>query len=142
MMRSRPIGVTVSLVLAASVGLAPAAALAGGPHGRTEGGRVTGGGRPFASRPFAAHPFAAHPSMPHHFFGRGFATRPVFRPVVPFPLIASSVVVYAPPAVYMPTVYNEPPVAYVPPPAVYIPPPGGTVSVAPAPPPPPMPTVV
>jgi len=149
-MRSRPIGVSVSLVLAASVALAPTTALAGGSHGRPAGSRVIAGGRPFVAHPFGSHPFGSHPFVshpfgsrpfvPHHSFGHGFVTRPVFRSVIPFPLIASAVIVYAPPAVYTPTIYNDPPVSYVPAPAVYGSPPGGTVSVAPAP--PPMPTVV
>lgn len=152
MMRSGPIGVSVSLVLAVSVALAPTAALADGSHGRTDGSRVIAGGWPFMSHPSVphhpvprhsvAHHVAPHHVAPHHFFGHGhgFGTRPVFRPVIPFPLIASSVIVYARPAVYTPTIYSDPPVSYVPAPAVYSSPPGGTVSIAPAP--APMPTVV
>jgi hypothetical protein len=140
MMRSGPIGVSVSLVLAASVALAPTAALAGGSHGRTAGSRVAAGGRPFMSHPSVPHHSGFHHSGPHHAFGRGFVQRPGFRPFIPFPLVASSVIVYATPAVYPSAIYTDPPVSYVPEPAGYGSPPGGTVSVAPAP--PPMPTVV
>ncbi len=155
MMRSGPIGVSVSLVLAASVALTPTAALAGGSHGRAAGSRVAAGGRPFMSHPSVPHHSGfrhsgphhsgfhhsgPHRFGPHHAFGHGFVTRPGFRPFIPFPFIASSVIVYTTPAVYTPAIYNDPPVSYVPAPAVYGSPPGGTVSVAPAP--PPMPTVV
>ena len=140
MMRSGPIGVSVFLVLAASVALTPTAALAGGSHGRPAGSRVAAGGRPFMSHPSVPHHSMVHRSGPHHAFGRGFVTRPGFSPFVPFPLVASAVIVYAAPAVYTPTTYSDPPVLYVPEPAVYGSPPGGTVSVAPAP--LPMPTVV
>ena len=153
MMRSAPIGVTVSLVLAASVGFAPAAALAGGFHGRAAGSRVSVGARPLASHPSVSHSILSHPAGPHRAFGssqafgphqafgHGFVTRPVFRPIAPFAVFASPVVVYAPPAVYdAPTAYDDPSASYAPASAVYIPPPGSTVSVASAP--PPTPTVV
>src|SRR5438093_109848 len=129
--------VTAFVTLAASLALLPTAALADGFRGGAGGGHAAGS-RPVISRPFVANPFIHHRSV-----HRPFVHRPLFRPVIPFAVIAAPVVVYAPPPVYYsapPAYYNSP--SSYDPPVVYGPPARGTVAVAPAPAPPPMPSVV
>ena len=127
-MKRGPIVVTVSLALVMGLALAPTAALAERFRGGAVGSRVFVGSRPFVSHPFVHHPF----------FPRPFVARPLFRPFIPFGVIASPVVVYAPPPVYYGAPAYYAPSAYYDAPAVYSPPAGGTVSVAPSP----MPNVV
>ena len=115
-----------TMYLTLGLALTPAAAFAN--HGGFHGGRVAVGqvaGGPVVTRPFVTHPFVPHPFVAHPFLHHRF-----FRPFVPFGVITSPVVIYAPP----PVVYSAPPTSYDSPPIV------GNVAVAPAS--APMPTVV
>jgi hypothetical protein len=76
------------------------------------------------------HSFGRHPFVSHRFSHRHF-----FRPIVPFGVVASSIVFYAPAPVY----YAAPP-AYYGPATYYAPSAGGAITVPPSP--PPMPGVV
>src|SRR5712692_9016626 len=115
-----------TMYLTLGLALTPAAAFAN--HGGFHGGRVAVGqvaGGPVVSRPFVTHPFVPHPFVAHPFLHHRF-----FRPFVPFGVITSPVVIYAPP----PVAYSAPPVSYGPPLTV------GNFAVPQAP--APMPTVV
>jgi uncharacterized protein DUF4124 len=120
-----PIVIPISLALATSLAIVPSPAVAGRLHGGSDaGGHVMGGGRPFVSHPFVHRPFFGSPFFPHRFFG----------PFVPFGVIASPVVVFAPqPGPYAPPAYDGSSIYDDPPPA-YSPPARGTVSLAPPPP--------
>ena len=137
-MKKKSITVGVSLVLVASLVLAPTAALAGG--------------RAFAGRPFVSHarPFAFnhHPFVFHQHpfaFRQPFFFPHHFRPFVPFGfgvgVVAPPLYAYAaPPAYYSSPSYADPPPYYAPPASSYYAPPAyatapssGTVAVAPVP---------
>src|SRR5712691_4887326 len=105
-----------TMYLTLGLALTPAAAFAN--HGGFHGGRVG----PVASGPVVTRPFVPHPFVPHPFVAHPFFHHRFFRPFVPFGVITSPVVIYAPP-----TSYDPPPIV-------------GNVAVAQAP--APMPTVV
>ncbi len=142
------IALTLSLVVAAGLALAPAVAIAGRSQGRPGGSAVVHGRPPGfhhggGVRPGGGfhHGGAIHHVAPRPFHGgpRHFGPRPFVRRVVTTGVIAAPLVYYAPPFAYgSPYSYDaagyDSPLAYAPPPVSYGPNTGGALSLAPAPP--------
>ena len=141
-MRHARTALTLSLVVAACLALAPAVAVAGRSHGRPGGGAVA------HSRPSGIHHGGGFQQWPHHAQhagGRHFGPRPFVRRVVTFGAIAAPVI-YAAPFVYGSAYpydagYSDPS-AYYAPPVSYAPTMGGAIALAPSSPPPSTPSVV
>ena len=117
-MKKRMTVLTIAVVLVASPLRAPTTS-ADPFHGRSVGGG-RGVAHSFTSHPFVPHQFSNrffhHPFFHNRFFHNRFFHDPFFRPIIPFGVIASPVVVYAPP----PVIYGAP-TSYAPP-GIYDPP--------------------
>ena len=154
-MRHGRIALTLSLVIAAGLALAPAVAMAGRSQGRPGGvaaaasrpsGFQHGGGfRPGGGGGFHHRPQHAHHGGPPHFGRRPFARNVVTFGAFAAPFVYGSPLVYGAAfpydsGYYDPSAYYAPPVSYIPP-VSYAP--AGSVALAPsAPTSPPPPSVV